>query len=164
MAATAAVAGGIAMIEADSKSWTFIVIEGEACVKLKHSTEPCLKLHPGEMLILPPEARRFTEKKNVNLKKLTRTAGLIHQAPLPGGPGCHFDCSGQPRELAAARRLCRSERHRGDRPKGRRRSNSETYSSSAAFSRLGASAGVCFGCAEREHGLALRSPRAADLW
>jgi hypothetical protein len=38
---------------------------------------------PGEMLI-SPEARRFTEKKNVNLKKLTGTAGLIHQAPRPG--------------------------------------------------------------------------------
>jgi mannose-6-phosphate isomerase-like protein (cupin superfamily) len=84
-AVTAAVTGGIAMTETHSKSWTkFIVIEGEACVKLKNSTEPCLKLHPGEMLILPPGARRFTEKKNVNLKKLTGTAGLIHQAPLPG--------------------------------------------------------------------------------
>jgi len=85
-AATAAVTGGIAMSEAHSKSWTkFIVIEGEACVKLKKgaSTEPCMKLHAGEMLILPPEAVRFTEKKNVNLKKLTGTAGLIRQAPLP---------------------------------------------------------------------------------
>jgi hypothetical protein len=45
-AATAAVTGGIAMREAHSKSWTkFIVIEGEACVKLKNSTQPCLKLH-----------------------------------------------------------------------------------------------------------------------
>lgn len=84
-AATAAVTGGIAMAEAHSRSWTkFIVIEGEACVRLTNSTEPCLKLHPGEMLILPPEARRFTEKRNVNLRKLTGTAHLIRQAPLPG--------------------------------------------------------------------------------
>jgi hypothetical protein len=35
-AATAVVTGGIAMSETHSKSWTkFIVIEGEACVKLK---------------------------------------------------------------------------------------------------------------------------------
>ena len=51
-----------------------------------------------------------------------------------------------------------------DRPKGRHRSNSETRRLSAAFSRLGASAGVGFGCAEREHSLALRSPGSADLW
>jgi hypothetical protein len=83
-AATAAVTGGIAMTETHSTSWTkFIVIEGEACVKLNRSAEPCLKLHAGEMLVLPPDARRFSEKKNVNLRKLTRTARLIHQAPLP---------------------------------------------------------------------------------
>jgi mannose-6-phosphate isomerase-like protein (cupin superfamily) len=83
--ASAAVTGGIAMTETHSKSWTkFIVIEGEACVKLKGSGEPCMKLHPGEMLVLPPGAKRFTEKRNVNLRKLTKTAGLIHQAPLPG--------------------------------------------------------------------------------
>jgi len=83
-AVTAAVTGGIAMVEAHSGSWTkFIVIEGAACVKLKNSSAPCLKLHAGEMLILPPGARRFTEKKTVNLKKLVRTAGLIHQGPLP---------------------------------------------------------------------------------
>ncbi len=83
-AATAAITGGIAMTEAHSTSWTkIIVIEGKACVKLKNSTKPCLKLHSGEMLILPPEARRFTEKKNVNLRKLTGSARLIHQAPLP---------------------------------------------------------------------------------
>src|SRR5207237_9817934 len=56
---------------------------GGACVKLQNSNEPCVKLHAGEMLILPPGARRFTEKKTVNLKKLVRTAGLIHQGPLP---------------------------------------------------------------------------------
>jgi hypothetical protein len=86
-AATAAITGGIAMTEAHSSSWTkIIVIEGEACVKLKKgaATKPCLKLHSGEMLILPPEAARFTEKKNVNLRKLTGSARLIHQAPLPG--------------------------------------------------------------------------------
>jgi FecR-like protein len=83
-AVTAAVTGGIAMIETHSKLWTkFIVIEGEACVKLKRSAEPCLKLHAGEMLVLPAGARRFTRKRSVNLKKLTQTAGLIQQAPLP---------------------------------------------------------------------------------
>jgi mannose-6-phosphate isomerase-like protein (cupin superfamily) len=83
-AVTAGVTGGIAMTETHSRSWTkFIVIEGEACVKLKASNEPCVKLHPGEMLVLPPGAKRFTQKRTVNLKKLTQTAGLIHQAPLP---------------------------------------------------------------------------------
>jgi hypothetical protein len=82
--ATAGVTGGIAMIETHPKLWTkFIVIEGEACVKLKTSNEACVKLHPGEMLILPSGARRLTQKRSVNLKKLTQTAGLIHQAPLP---------------------------------------------------------------------------------
>jgi FecR protein len=84
-AATAAVTGGIAMTETHPKSWTkFIVIEGEACISLKGSSGPCLKLHPGEMLVLPPDAKYFTKKKTVDLKKLTETAGLIRQRPLPG--------------------------------------------------------------------------------
>ena len=81
--ATVAVTGGIAMVESHSRAWSkFIVIEGQGCVKLKGSSEPCVKLHAGEMLMLPPQARRFTQKRTVNLKKLVATAGLIHQAPL----------------------------------------------------------------------------------
>ena len=79
-AATAAVTGFSMLVEAHSKSWTkFIVLEGEACIKLKGqgAGEPCMKLHPGEMLILPPGTRSFTEKQHVNLKKVVQTAGLI---------------------------------------------------------------------------------------
>jgi FecR protein len=82
---TAGVTGGIVMIETHSASWTkVIVIEGEACVKIKRSSQPCLKLLPGEMVVLPPHAKSITEKKLIDLRKLTVTSALINQAPLPG--------------------------------------------------------------------------------
>ena len=83
-AATAAVTGGMAMTEAHAKSWTkIIVIEGQACVKLKKgvggiSGEPCLTLLPGDALLLPPGATRLPERQHVNLEKITRTALLIN--------------------------------------------------------------------------------------
>jgi uncharacterized protein YjlB len=88
-AATAAITGGVAMTEAHSKSVTkIIVIEGEACVKLKRggASDPCLNLLPGDMLVLPPNASRFPEKQHVDLNKLNKSAGLINKfgKKLPG--------------------------------------------------------------------------------
>jgi mannose-6-phosphate isomerase-like protein (cupin superfamily) len=83
-AATAAITGFTAMAEYHSKSWfKFIVLEGQAKVCLAHQSGDCMTLGPGDMLVLPPGARRFNEKKHVNLNKLINTAGLIRQKKLP---------------------------------------------------------------------------------
>jgi mannose-6-phosphate isomerase-like protein (cupin superfamily) len=84
VAVTAGITGFTAMVEYHSKSWfKFIVLEGQAKVCLAHQPGDCVTLGPGDMLVLPPGARRFNEKKHVNLKKLINTAGLIQQKTLP---------------------------------------------------------------------------------
>jgi hypothetical protein len=80
-AATAAVTGFACMTEYNSKTgYKMIVIEGEACVRLRkqNPNDPCVRLGPGDLLSLPPNPSRFTEKKQVDLKRLVRTASLIN--------------------------------------------------------------------------------------
>lgn len=87
-AATAAVSGFTAMVDYHHKvGYKFILLEGHACVSLKASPgEPCMELGPGDMLAIPDGARRFTEKKHVDVKKLANSAKLINgfNNKLPG--------------------------------------------------------------------------------
>jgi hypothetical protein len=89
--------------------------------------------------------RKIYRKEKHESEKVDRNSGFDPSgAAARLGAGCHIDFGEQSRELAAVRRLYRSDRSRGDRPKGRHRSNSETYSSSGALSRLKAAVAVLF--------------------
>ena len=79
-AATAAVTGFTALVESHKKGiCKIILVEGKGCVTLrKRPNEPCLALNPGEMLLLPDGATRFSEKKQVDISKLAKTARLIN--------------------------------------------------------------------------------------
>lgn len=79
-AVTAAVSGFTALFESHKKEWSkFIVLEGEACVRRKGSSDACVTLHPGEMLLF--RDGRFTDVKQINLDKTLRSAGLINKFP-----------------------------------------------------------------------------------
>jgi mannose-6-phosphate isomerase-like protein (cupin superfamily) len=82
-AISAAISGGIAMTETHKDSWIkVIIIEGKGVVTLKSSGQT-LTLHAGEMITLPPGAKQFTKKQNINLKALTDKSLLIRFARLP---------------------------------------------------------------------------------
>jgi hypothetical protein len=82
-AVSAAVSGGIAMMETHKDSWIkIIIIEGQGVVTLKSNGKKTTLL-AGQMLALPPGARQFTKVQNINLKKLTDKSLLIRFAPLP---------------------------------------------------------------------------------
>jgi hypothetical protein len=88
-AATAAITGFTALVESHGKSWSkFLVLEGQACVRLNQGRggEPCVNLVGGEMLIIPPEARRLPPKQNFDVKKVLGTSHLIKgfSDKLPG--------------------------------------------------------------------------------
>lgn len=79
-AVTAAVSGFTALFESHKTHWSkFIMLEGEACVRRKNTTEPCVTLHAGEMLLF--RDGRFTDTKQINLEKTVRSAGLISKFP-----------------------------------------------------------------------------------
>ena len=76
--ATAAISGFTALFESHKKSWSkFIVLEGEACIRHRtRRTEDCINLGPGEMVLLRADGK-FTDKKTIDVAKLTGSAGLI---------------------------------------------------------------------------------------
>jgi hypothetical protein len=78
-AATAAVTGFTAVVESHKKGLCkIILVEGKGCVTLKRRpNEPCLELNPGEMLTLPDGATRFSEKKQVDIDKLSKSGDLF---------------------------------------------------------------------------------------
>lgn len=79
-AATAAVTGFTSLTEYHKKwGYKFIVLEGEACIKLKKNpTAPCMTLGPGDMLLLPDGVTRFPDKKHVDIKKVLSSAKLVN--------------------------------------------------------------------------------------
>jgi hypothetical protein len=82
-AVSAAVSGGIAMFETHKNSWVkVIIIEGQGVITLKSSGQT-LTLHSGQMITLPPGAKRFGAVLNIDLKKLTKKSLLIRFAKLP---------------------------------------------------------------------------------
>jgi hypothetical protein len=82
-AVSAAITGGIAMVETHKNSWIkVIIIEGQGVLTLKSSGET-LTLTAGQIIALPPGARHFTKAENIDVKKLTDNSVLVHFAKLP---------------------------------------------------------------------------------
>jgi hypothetical protein len=75
-AISAAVTGGVAMVESHAKSWIkFIILEGNGRICLKKYPGECQELHAGQIIIFRPDARKLPEVHDVDLKKLTN--GLL---------------------------------------------------------------------------------------
>jgi hypothetical protein len=75
-AVSAAVTGGIAMVESHTKSWIkFIILEGDGRICLKKYPSECQQLHAGQIIIFRPNAQTLPEVHDVDLKKLTN--GLL---------------------------------------------------------------------------------------
>jgi hypothetical protein len=82
-AVSAAITGGIAMVEAHRNAWIkIIVLEGRGVITLKRSGR-MLTLHAGEMIVLSPGAKEFGTVQNIDLDKLTNNSLLIRFARLP---------------------------------------------------------------------------------
>jgi hypothetical protein len=83
-AVTAAVSGGVAMIEFHKNSWIkFIILEGQGVIMFKGGGKS-LVLLPGQILALPPGAKGFTKVQNIDLKKLSDKSLLLKSGKLPG--------------------------------------------------------------------------------
>ena len=77
-AVTAAITGTTLMVEYNPKTYSkIIVLEGVVRVSLTGRLGESLLVHAGEMIIVPPTARRLPEAVTVDLKVLYATSGLI---------------------------------------------------------------------------------------
>ncbi len=83
-AATAAISGFSALVETHPKGIEkWMIIDGDACMKKKHSKEPCVTLHSGDMFILQPGTRGSVQK--FDIQKTVNSALLITEfGKLPG--------------------------------------------------------------------------------
>ncbi|MEY2484605.1 MAG: hypothetical protein QOH39_253 [Verrucomicrobiota bacterium] len=82
-AVTAAISGGVAMIESHKNSWRkFIVLEGQGVITIK-GTNQSITLFPGQIVALPPGATKFTKVQNIDLEKLTKKSLLLRFSKMP---------------------------------------------------------------------------------
>lgn len=77
---TAAITGTTTLMEYSPGKWVkFICLEGSGKLKLKNKNGDEVKLEPGKMIVMHPNATKFPLPVSVNVKKMMKTSALTDE-------------------------------------------------------------------------------------
>jgi hypothetical protein len=87
-AITAGITGTTVLLEVHRNNYSkAAVLEGIMHVALPNDPSEAIDLHPGQMVVVPPNAKRMPKAITVNLKLLVESSPLITEfSPLPSAP------------------------------------------------------------------------------